>query len=91
MAKVWFKAKDYGWGWYPASWQGWLILFVFIVLIVLNFLRIDSQSHSVSDTLINAIPETIVLVLVLIFISWKTGEKPSWRWGGKEVSWMKKK
>ena len=85
MAKVWFKAKDYGWGWYPATWQGWLILFVFIALIVLNFLRIDTQSHSVSDTLINAIPETVALILLLIFICWKTGEKPSWRWGGKKV------
>ncbi len=36
MAKVagkyWFKAKNYGWGWYPATWQGWLILAGFIYL-----------------------------------------------------------
>jgi len=22
----WFKAKNYGLGWTPASWQGWIIL-----------------------------------------------------------------
>ena len=21
--KLWFKAKLYGWGWYPCSWEGW--------------------------------------------------------------------
>jgi predicted GH43/DUF377 family glycosyl hydrolase len=22
----WFRAKEYGWGWYPATWEGWLVL-----------------------------------------------------------------
>jgi len=28
---LWFKAKQYGWGWYPARWQGWLIVIGFII------------------------------------------------------------
>ncbi len=77
----WFKRKLYGWGWTPATWQGWLVLFGFIVLMVLNFLRLDIPSHSASDTLINFIPETAVMVLLLIGICWKKGEKPKWQWG----------
>ncbi len=77
----WFKAKLYGWGWTPAKWQGWLVSFIFTGLIVLNFYRIDSVSHSESDKLTSLIPQTAVLVLVLIFICWKTGEKPRWQWG----------
>lgn len=77
----WFKRKLYGWGWTPATWQGWLILFIFIALITLNAFRIDFNSHSVSDTLINFIPQTIILMLLLICICWKTGEKPRWQWG----------
>jgi hypothetical protein len=25
--KLWFRAKRYGWGWTPTSWQGWLVMF----------------------------------------------------------------
>ena len=77
----WFKAKLYGWGWTPARWQGWLVSITFIILIVFNFFRIDTASHSASDTLINFFPQTLFFVLLLIFICWKTGEKPHWQWG----------
>lgn len=77
----WFRAKSYGWGWVPATWHGWVILVVFIALIVGNVYRIDSRSHSASDTLIQAVPESIFLILILIGICWRTGERPQWRWG----------
>jgi len=79
--KYWFKAKLYGWGWVPAKWQGWLTLLIFIALFSLNSYRIDSTSHSVSDTLLNLIPVNSLLVVILLFICYKTGEKPKWRWG----------
>ena len=77
----WFKRKLYGWGWTPATWQGWLVLLVFLVLVTLHASRVDSNSPSVSDTLINFIPQTIILVALLIYICWETGEKPRWQWG----------
>jgi hypothetical protein len=79
--KPWFKAKMYGWGWYPSSWQGWLVLFLFILLNVITFIKIDKNSHSVSDTLIGFVPALFVLCIFLICIAYKTGEKPRWRWG----------
>ncbi len=79
--RYWFKAKLYGWGWTPARWPGWITLFVFIGLIILNSYRVDIRSHSVSDTLLNIIPETSILVLLLILICYLTGERPGWRWG----------
>jgi hypothetical protein len=81
--KLWFKAKRYGWGWYPATWEGWAVTAVFILLISLNAWWIDSGSHSVSDTLITWIPNTVILVIILLGICVATGEKPRWRWGGK--------
>ncbi|MBP6884068.1 MAG: hypothetical protein KBC06_02445 [Candidatus Pacebacteria bacterium] len=77
----WFKRKIYGWGWTPVTWQGWLTMGVFILLMVLNFNRIESYSYSESDILINFIPQTIILMAVLIFICYKKGEKPRWQWG----------
>jgi hypothetical protein len=83
MKRYWFKAKQYGYGWYPATWEGWLVLTCFLALIVVNFLRIDSSSHSVSDTLLVFIPQTAVLVFLLIALCAATGEKASWRWPKK--------
>jgi len=68
--KVWFKAKRYGYGWYPSSWQGLLITITFLLLVLSSFFFIDKNSHSVSDTLINFIPLTIILALILFLIAY---------------------
>lgn len=85
MKKLWFKAKDYGWGWYPVTWQGWLVTVGFLGFIFWNAFRIDAASHSASDTIRPFILETAVVVCALIFICYKTGEKPEWRWAGKKI------
>jgi hypothetical protein len=69
--KLWFRAKMYGWGWYPSSWEGWLVLTVFALLIIISALTLGPFS------LLVATPLTIIL----IYICYKTGEKPRWRWG----------
>lgn len=79
--KYWFRTKLYGWGWVPSTWQGWLVLAIYLFLVTWDFGQIDSHSHSVSDTLINYVPNTVFFTLILIFICFKTGEKPRWRWG----------
>lgn len=77
----WFRKKLWGWGWTPATWQGWAVLVGFVAVVFLNFYRIDTASHSASDTLTAFVPETLLLTILLIIICWKKGEKPSWQWG----------
>ncbi len=84
MRPLWFKAKRYGWGWYPCTWQGWLILLFFIVGVVTNMSGIDSAVQSPSDLFAHRLPATFILVVFLIIICYLTGEKPRWRWGGEE-------
>ncbi|QQG49623.1 MAG: hypothetical protein HZB70_02365 [Candidatus Berkelbacteria bacterium] len=78
----WFRRKKYGYGWYPASWQGWLVLGVYTGGLVSIFLKIDGGSHSVSDSLIEFFLPLIGLTLVLLIITFVTGEKPRLQWGG---------
>ena len=82
---LWFRAKNYGWGWYPSSWQGWVILIAYILILVWNFNRLDSISHSNSDTIRPFVIQTFFITLLLIGICYKTGEKPEWRWGKKKI------
>jgi hypothetical protein len=63
---LWFKAKQYGWGWYPCTWQGWTILVVYLVIL-----------YFIAQNLLAVGFLTTVLLLVCYF----AGEKPRWRWG----------
>ncbi len=80
----WFKAKLYGWGWTPVKWQGWLVIFAYIVLILTLILMreesISGNPDSGSNFLTLALP-IILFTTILIFICYKKGEKPRWQWG----------
>mgnify|MGYP001573239736 CR=1 FL=1 len=77
MKKLWFKNKRYGWGWSPASWEGWLVTAIFILLAVGVGLIYSPESGFFFVAL-------TVLVGALIFICYATGETPEWRWGDKD-------
>jgi hypothetical protein len=82
--KPWFKAKRFGWGWYPVTWQGWLVIVLWIPLVVWfarNIVADNMTTHSVSDFLIRAALKFLVLVVPLLIVCYATGEKPSWHWG----------
>jgi hypothetical protein len=79
--KVWFRAKRYGYGWYPASFEGWVVMLVWFMINVKYFITTDTLSHSGSDTLIGFAPTFIITTIILLIICYKKGEKLGWRWG----------
>lgn len=78
--KLWFRAKSFGWGWVPISWQGWLVTIVYILILVWTVVRIDPKVHSASDFLINYAIVFIPATLILLYFCYTKGEKPKWRW-----------
>ncbi|PIR85120.1 hypothetical protein COU15_02600 [Candidatus Kaiserbacteria bacterium CG10_big_fil_rev_8_21_14_0_10_45_20] len=77
----WFKRKLYGWGWTPATWEGWLVTAVFIVAIVWNATYLSGDEIVSSDTVTNAVMRVLALTVLFILIAWKKGEPPKWMWG----------
>jgi hypothetical protein len=79
---LWFRAKWYGWGWYPSTREGWIITGLFIAFIVFWGTSIK-----------NALPNQwiwywlglIGAVGALLAICFHFGEKPEWRWGNKPI------
>jgi hypothetical protein len=65
----WFRAKLYGWGWTPATWQGWAVTIGFVLYIFNTY----GKSHNVYYL--------IFPLAILIVICYLTGETPKWRWG----------
>ena len=82
--KLWFRAKRYGLGWYPISWEGWVVILIYVAIIFRLVVSIDTQSHSGSDALIQFAPYFIIITGLLILICYKKGEVLGWRWGGKK-------
>jgi len=78
---IWFPAKKYGYGWgLPATWQGWVVLLAYVALVVTASLAFE---NAVIGKMI-FIPTVVVLSAIFIFICWKKGQKPHFRWGGKK-------
>lgn len=78
MEKLWFRSKTYGWGWYPSSWEGWVVLLMFAILFAGNTLTLDTTSQNIP---VWFLVRTGILVFVLLLVCWIKGETPRWRWG----------
>ncbi|NCN52553.1 hypothetical protein GW943_01970 [Candidatus Parcubacteria bacterium] len=76
----WFKRKLFGWGWTPATWEGWLVFIVYIALVIGLALTLDEQSPTREIMFTFVIPVAI-LTATFIRITCKKGEKPKWTWG----------
>lgn len=78
--KLWFKAKMYGWGWQPVSWQGWAIMALYFFAVLKSTWGLKSQGSFGADLNILAARVLIPTVCILI-ICYIKGERPHWRWG----------
>ncbi len=82
--KLWFKAWKYGWGWRPATWQGWAIFAMYIFALVSLIQRAAMAHHANNHWLLGFIPQVYILTVFNIIVCYATGERPQWRWGTKE-------
>jgi uncharacterized membrane protein len=80
MSKPWFKAKEYGFGWYPSTWQGWTVVLIYIVIFGILVYIFETN---IEKYLIPYIISITILSLSLVYISYKKGEKTTWRWRKK--------
>lgn len=81
MERLWFKAKQYGWGWYPVTWEGWLVTLGYIASAFLLIHMIDPSHRTASQVFTSFIIPFAILTAILLAVCFATGEKPSWRWG----------
>lgn len=90
MKKLWFKRKLYGWGWTPSSWEGWAVILLYMILVLgiplglAFFFDADEYPNNEVWFALAAILSPILLTVLLVWISYKKGEKPKWQWGERE-------
>src|SRR6185295_18065264 len=79
--KLWFKRKLYGWGWTPATWQGWVVIGVFVLFIIWNAFVLDLIPEPTVFDISWFYVKIILSVVLIILICYKKGQKPKWQWG----------
>lgn len=78
--RYWFVRKQFGYGWVPATWEGWLVLTLFFILFIpLPTLLLAPPINAVKMALF--VLATGILVTALIVVCLIKGEKPRWQWG----------
>lgn len=82
---IWFKAKTYGWGWYPSTWQGWAVIAVYILVVSLIFNFFDNNASANREDSLIIFGLFLLSTIALVTISYLFGEKPGWRWGEKII------
>lgn len=75
----WFKRKAFGWGWTPATWQGWIIG-IYLAIILLLASTIDELS-SQREVMFMLVLPLVILTTTFIRIAYLKGESPKWSWG----------
>lgn len=87
--QYWFKAKKYGWGWgLPANRKGWIAFSLFLAIWLASLLWLVSTGSPTEQLQTKDIAIFLVIlfadILGLLFVSFKYGEPPKWRWGNKD-------
>ncbi len=76
----WFKRKLYGWGWTPATKEGWLLIVGYAVFVIGLVLCFEKQIIAYSSQYLFIVALLMILFLGIIV---KKGESPKWQWGKK--------
>ncbi|HEX5774596.1 MAG TPA: hypothetical protein VFY28_01390 [Candidatus Paceibacterota bacterium] len=84
--KLWFRAKYIGWGWYPVSWEGWAVTLLYILLYIASGLLYGALSPSalaaggsVGAGTALLFSWYLLLTASLLWVCYRHGEKPGWR------------
>lgn len=83
MTRYWFKRRRFGYGWTPATQEGWLALAVYLGAILGGAIVLGALTTDDPPGWTTAVYLLIVLVLTVAFfaIALKKGPAPKWRWG----------
>lgn len=83
MEDQWFKAKTYGWGWTPATWQGWLVTAVYAGTIGAAAVFLLRPKPTVAGC-IEYVSAIAVASVMFVTVCIRKGAKLGWRWGDRK-------
>lgn len=85
--RYWFKARRYGWGWTPATWQAWSLLSAYMLVLAISAILLLPGTKDKTTNFVGVVAFVLIFLsatFLLIGISLLKGEKPGWNWGNKK-------
>ncbi|MGQ0677303.1 MAG: hypothetical protein ACT4N4_14630 [Rhodospirillales bacterium] len=79
--RLWFRAKTHGWGWTPATWQGWLATAVYASAFGIWIAYWVRSAEAGDRGVLKGFAPLLLLTAGFILLCWTKGEKPRWSWG----------
>jgi hypothetical protein len=80
MTTYWFRQKRFGYGGTPVTWQGWLLVLVFVAFVAGCVLLVTfAARHGLAAGALGAIVLLSMAIAALIYVSWRKTEG-GWRW-----------
>jgi uncharacterized membrane protein HdeD (DUF308 family) len=84
MNAYWFRPKSYGYGATPNTWQGWAVIAVaLIVMVVAALLILPHRTQSPAALVVFLGVEAVVIAALWVICRRKTEGEWRWRWGGR--------
>jgi len=81
----WFRRKMYGYGWTPAKPAGWITVGIYLLFLVGLIIYQNTLGAFDNDEFPTTFISLVaVATILLIVISWRTGEPLKWQWGKKK-------
>lgn len=84
MKKLWFRAKRFGYGWYPGSWEGFLVLALYLCVVMLLVWHGRELSAGIS-VLTQIIFPSLSATAALLLCCYLTGETAYWNWSWRDT------
>ena len=86
MKEFWFTPKNYGCGFYPSSWQGWLIILIALALICAAFYLSNPFEDKTTDQTIRDWLRFIIDFILIhtayhVLVKDRVKDGVKWRWG----------
>lgn len=76
--QYWFRARYFGRGFYPETWEGWLVSLLYSALVLAAYFLLPSQSGIVF---------VLLTTVVFLLICRAKGRTPQAATDGKEKGW----
>lgn len=85
-SNLWFKRRRFGYGWTPSTWEGWAVLGVYLLIVLIPaFILKDAHSNSANKEAFFYLGYVLIATGCLLLITYKKGPKPKWRLGKKST------